>query len=260
MKNREECQFSIEAILDNFEGDHDVDMRYLKEHLHKIFGNVIVIHPSKYGQIITFIDTGAKILTENWYKKQQTLDEEKGRENICRSAGKILFQDIRERVYDTHIYPAPENFLDQVNADIPRSLRLLLEEIIIKNKRKPLDSEPLIVTLAHMIISATRPKSYLSPIMIGLGAMFDKIYGSRELIQTLNAAGLCASHDKIRLFQASLLNHLESTKKSEIYKDAYTQMVIDNADHDVRTIDGRNTFRVEEGIEILTPGNFVASA
>lgn len=70
--------------------------------------------------------------------------------------------------------------------------------------------------------------------------------------------GLCASYDEIRLFEASLLLHSGSEEKKEMYKDAYIQMVFDNADNDVRTIDGKNTFHVEGGIKILTPGNVVS--
>ena len=91
--------------------------------------------------------------------------------------------------------------------------------------------------------------------------MFDKLYGSKELVQILHAAGLTASYDEIRLFEASLLVRSKSDEeKKNIYKYAYTQMVFDNADHDVRTIDAKNTFHVEGGIEILTPGIVVSAA
>ena len=234
----------------------------MKEHLINTFPDDILIHPSKYGHIITYIDAGTKkMLIANWYKKQQTLEKQEKRDNICILVGEITSEDIRAKIYDTTSYPAPVDFLKEVNDDVPRYLKLMPDEIVLKNKRKPEEFERIVTTIAHIIISAACTRSLLSPILIGLEAMFDKLYGSKELVQTLHAAGLTASYDGIRLFEAFLLVHSKSDEeKKNMFKDAYILMVFDNTDHDVGTIDGKNTFHVEGGIKILTPGSVVSTA
>uniref|UniRef100_A0A6P7H5E5 Uncharacterized protein LOC114347235 n=1 Tax=Diabrotica virgifera virgifera TaxID=50390 RepID=A0A6P7H5E5_DIAVI len=71
----------------------------------------------------------------------------------------------------------------------------------------------------------------------------------------LNALGFCATYKDIQLFDASVLEHPQENKND----GTFLQYVYDNADHNINTIDGRNTFHSMGGIEIASPLTLVQS-
>ncbi|CAH2218497.1 jg2186 [Pararge aegeria aegeria] len=254
LSKKMECQFSLKAILANFDGETWPDMQYLKKKLTKTFGDEIVIHSSKEGPIISFTNTCGKILTENWYKNKNR-DEKLERLRVVQTAAKIILEDMRSKFYDTNQYPAPDCFLEKADSDIPETLKVLLDEIILKNKTSDSNYQTKVTSIAHCIIAATRPRSFISCIQVALGSMLNKKYGSKDLIRILNSLGFCCSYDETQLFESSLLAH----PQQNVYNNAYTQFVFDNADHNVNTIDGRNTFHAMGGIQIVTPHTSVTS-
>lgn len=59
------------------------------------------------------------------------------------------------------LHPSPEKFLDDIEEDIPESLRIFLDDIIVKPKRKSKDTyKTKCLSIAHAIIAATRPRSF----------------------------------------------------------------------------------------------------
>ena len=66
--------------------------------------------------------------------------------------------------------------------------------------------------------------------------------------------GLCSSYSEALLYQDSLLVHGQPTITSGVF----AQWVFDNADYNVNTIDGKNTFHSMGGIQITTPINCYA--
>lgn len=100
-----------------------------------------------------------KILTENWYKNKNR-DKKLERLRVVKTAAKIILEDIRSKVYNINQYPAPDCFLENMDSDIPESLKVLLNEIILKNKFSDSNYETKITSVAHCIIAATRPRSF----------------------------------------------------------------------------------------------------
>lgn len=60
---------------------------------------------------------------------------ENERLRIVKSAGEIIVEDIRSKIYCCNEYPSPMKFFDNAKDDIPGTLQTLLETIIMKNKR-----------------------------------------------------------------------------------------------------------------------------
>lgn len=255
LDHKEECQFSITDILENFESDEWISTKYLKLHLHKIFGDDIIIHSSKCGPILTFINRSKKILSDSWYKNRKK-DIKEERKRIVQIAAEILLEDIREPFYNTTSYPAPDLFLENISSDIPETLQILLDKIILTNKSTPDNYKNKITSIAHAIIAATRPRTFLSALQVGLAAMINKKYGSKELLKILSSLGFCATYEESLLFEASVLSHPQTL----ILNDSYFQFVFDNADHNVNTIDGKNTFHAMGGIEIITPSDSISGS
>lgn len=73
------------------------------------------------------------------------------------------------------------------------------------------------------------------------------------LINSLSFIGLFASYDETLKFEASILNDINEHK----YPNAYVQFVLDNADHNTITIDGKNTFHAMDRIESVNPASAV---
>lgn len=113
-----------------------------------------------------------------------------------------------------------------------------------------------IATIAHCIISSMRPRSFLSPILIGLSPKMHKDFGCKDILQALFHVGLCVSYEQILRFEASIIADPTNHSFSE---DGYVQYVFDNADHNTCTSDGKDTFHSMGGIKVVTPASSVTS-
>lgn len=255
LAHKEECQFSLSDILSNYK--HTLpEKRYLLRHLQEYFQSDILFHDSKKDTIITFRDTGEKILFDNWYKNRSASEAEE-RERIVKTAALIVLEDIRSQVYDTTHYPAPNYFLENVSHDIPKTLQIFLDTIIKKNKTQSQNVkwDNRVHFYSHSLISSVRPRSFISPLLLGLSSMMHKKYASKDLIESLSFLGLCSSYQETLLFEASILNDPQEYN----YDNSFVQFVYDNADHNTNTIDGLNTFHSMGGIMCVTPSSSISS-
>lgn len=103
--------------------------------------------------------------------------------------------------------------------------------------------------ISHAILTAARPNSFRSPLQIGLDIHLSQKYGSKHLLNILSSLGLCAPYAEAALFQVSALLHPDTESQT----DLFTQFVYDNADVNICTIDGFNTFHSMGGIQCFTP-------
>lgn len=247
--NKEECQFSLDEILADFKGDKP-SQKWILTKLKEKYGNDVIITSLKNrSPIISFRDTGHEILYNTWYEKREKKMENE-RLRLVKSAGEIIVEDIRSKIYFREEYPSPMKFLDNADDDVPESLQALLETIILKNKRGDLDKWRVIITaIAHAIISATRPRSFVSSILTALSTFLLKRYGSSTLLDMLSALGFAASYKEARLFEISCILHpcIQNTQSG------FVQFVFDNVDHQTCTLTGTDTLHAMAGIQCITP-------
>lgn len=71
----------------------------------------------------------------------------------------------------------------------------------------------------------------------------------------LNKLGLCSSYYSVQLYEASAIVH----SSPKIDDEAFVQFVFDNADHNIMTLDGLNTWHCMGGICCVTPGDYINS-
>lgn len=117
--------------------------------------------------------------------------------------------------------------------DLPNSLKCFLDNVIKPGKKTDTLYEKKILTIGHAIISTTRPHSFISNVLLGIGVFVHKKFGSKMLNQ-VNSCGFLASYTKVHLYEeASISNgaHIIDT-------DAFSQFVYDNADFNVKSLDG----------------------
>lgn len=161
------------------------------------------------------------MLAEAFYIDRKTNIQEE-RQRIVTEAAEIVLEDIRSRVYDKNSYPSSHEFLKTVEDDVPDTLMLFLEKIILKNKKGTLkDWSSTILSIAHAIISATRPRSFISSLQVGLAAVLNRKYGSRVLLNLLSSLGFCATYEEVVLFETSAIMH----PQTHIMSDAFLQFV-----------------------------------
>jgi hypothetical protein len=98
-------------------------------------------------------------------------------------------------------------------------------------------------SIGQSIIHAARPRSSLPPILFSLGVGLDHAYGSKWLINQLAKLGFSISYNEVTRYKQSVIKSMD-TSDSEIraHPEAFTQWVADNIDHNVRTLDGKNSF------------------
>lgn len=257
--NETECQFSVNEIKEGFSGDLP-DYTTIKNKLKEHFQNDIECHLIKRDMIILYKNgTASKKLCKDWYEKRLKSKEDE-RTRIVEMAADIILEDIRSKVYDMNYYETLDIDEGNLFKDVPQTLQVFLNVVCKSNKEKSNNNvrrmDKKVATMSHCIITSVRPRSFLSPILLGLSSMIHKKYASKGLIDSLSNLGLCSSYKETLRFEASIIkdpaNHIVSP-------DSYVQFVFDNADHNTCTIDGKNTFHAMGGIMVVTPASSVTS-
>lgn len=260
LNTSDECQYSFSELQEKFceflpSNVPCFTEKTLKSKLETYYGNDIIITTAPGRKsVVCLRDTGHKILTKAWYEKKSENEEEERRRIVC-TAAEIIREDIRSQFYDTDMYPSLENLMEQSEALVPESLKLLIEGIIMKNKtNNKIELKRKCIAIEHSIISATRPRSFLSMVHVGLAVHLHRLYGSKNLIQALSCMGFCASYNEANLYVTSALL---GNNREIVEQNSFIQYVFDNADINIRTLNGLGTFHSMGGIRSITPASAV---
>lgn len=250
-----ECQFTLNELMNCIEGNYRPDVKTVQSRLLKKYGDDIIITVQDHcSTIVCFRNTGYRILSEAWYNNQRANDPQEERLRVVSEATAIL-QDIQSQIYEVNEYPPSDDFLKDVYTMVPETLRTLLEDLILKHKHGALDKWRLKCTaIAHAIISAIRPNSFLSPLQIGVGVFLHKKFGSKQLLNVLSNLGFSATYAESELFEMSAIMR----PFLDIDTEAFSQFVFDNADFNTNTLDGLKTFHAMGGIHCVTPKSAIA--
>ena len=119
------------------------------------------------------------------------------------------------------------------------------------------DTSVKLASIGQAIVQACRPKSLLAPLQIGLGVQLHHHFGSRYLVDLLNSMGFSASYYEVQRFELNAAATLSTTIPS-YFPGKFLQFVADNADHNVRTLDGHGTFHRMGIIACTSPGSNVS--
>lgn len=174
------------------------------------------------------------------------------------TASRLVSADIREMVNDCDIYPSPSSLSTMEVDTVPESLKTLIAVILSQTGKKVCNrvTEKKLLSIEQMIISAVRPRSYLSPFLIALGVYLYRKYDSRMMVDMLHTFGMCCSYDEARRYQASLLAAGTPFPNNE---EAFVQFVFDNADWNVSSLDGKKSFHSMGGLKCTTPRSNTSS-
>ena len=171
LEQNDECQYQFGEILGMFNSytTTRVEETYITKHLsrrlNEHFGENIIIS-EEYGisSVVTFKEQAHKILREKWGTDKDNVDEKK---LIIDMAASFIRDSIRSKAYSLDKFP-DFNDLDQetISKDIPEDLQWLLNGII--TSKNPINevNERRKSAISHAIISATRPRSFISSIKL----------------------------------------------------------------------------------------------
>lgn len=234
-------------------------MRNLKHNLESHFGDKFSIVSRKGDLEVCHLIKYKNELKKDCHTKKNPTEEERIR--IVEAAARIILEDIRAKDDNTSIYKSPSDLKENAIKDVPHSLLTFLEVLIKTYKQTKTESSQTkldnkILTAANVLISSVRPKSFISPILLGLSVMMHRKYASRALIDCLSNIGLSASYYETALFEAFVIKNPKNLEISG--SNPFVQFIYDNADHNTRTIDGNNTLHAMGTVMAVTPASAVS--
>ena len=196
--------------------------------------------------IVSFADTNKYIISSKWYEeRKESIDDEAIR--IIKMAAKLIRADIRDSQYDASIYPSTDTINDVGKGKewLPARLQCFLEEII--------PSEVKQVSIGQCIVRAAMPRSSVPPLLFGLAVEMDHIFGSKWLINELFRLGYSISYNVTRCKQSVVEMETTNDILPNLVPGSFIQWVGDNIDHNINTIDGKDTFHGMGVIAVSTP-------
>lgn len=270
------CHLYREKLLEAGSETQNVQSSFIKSHLKKVFGDEFVFFSqngkadiicSKNLSIENIVhnhllniscdsvgeeDDGSFIVTED---SLVSTEDQKLHEAAC-----ILRKYIKA-IRATTDFPLPtEVCLEESEKFVPEPIRKFMTWVLDEKACKKADtraSSPTLfrraITLSECIIysSTTKNQHVIPPFHHGFMIGLYHDYGSRSLIEELNANGFCASYTELRSFLTSAAE-VEMKKNEKIYVPSNVvprnqggnliQEGDDNVDINVETIDGKNTY------------------
>lgn len=238
-------QFTSQELMDKMKSilPPSIQMyskRYFLQKLQQEFGNDIVITQSKNLDFICFKGVLNKGLKEKMANQSE--------EDVLSAAAQILERDIRSHVFCIDEYPSFEEIANGGVNIMPQKLQVFMNKLSSMNKKSSDDQKIKCIAIQNAIVSLVRPR-FVSPVLIGIGTLIHRRTCSRFLVDTLNAYGFCSSYQDIMKMQ-KLAAATPQRKKLE---SAYIQHSWDNADINIRTLTGHQTWHSMGGLECITP-------
>lgn len=89
--------------------------------------------------------------------------------------------------------------------------------------------------------------------MLGLGLYLHRNFGTKRAIDIFSNFGFCSSYTDVYIFETSSLLY----PQPDVAPNSFSQFVFDNADFNISTLDGYNTFHTMGGIQCVVPTNAV---
>ena len=170
--------------------------------------------------------------------RKKITDTQAEKMRLIKTAAQLIKSDIKSVVQDKSIYPSS---LDMSNNEtvkeyLPESLRLLLKMLFVGK-----DKDLKVGSIGQAIMQATRPRVLQAPLLLGLGVQIHFHFASRFLIDTLDALGYSCSYSEVQSYERSAAITCGTDIPGYI-PGQFIQYVADNVDHNIRTLDGKDTF------------------
>ena len=223
--------------------------KYMKQKLVNHYGNEIVIADvAGRKDIVTFRITASAIL-QQLYSQSKANDAESENMRIIGVAAKLLRNDIKLAATCSDSYPICSELSSTENAleCIPQNLVTFLNTVSASTENKK------VASIGHAIMQLTCPRVTVMPLQIGLAIQMHHHFCSRFLRDSLHQHGSCSSYKEVLTFERSASVTSCVRKAERIQPHQFVQYVADNIDHNICTLEGRDTFHGMDKIAAVTP-------
>ena len=244
----------ISCMDDNLadSGHEAYSYKYMQQKIQEHFGDrIIQTEINGKPNVVTFRSKASTVLQD--YHSHQTADPDTDKMRLVETAAKLIREDIKSVKTSHTVYPS----YDELGSDecinfLPETLRSFLEGLI-----RGKGAQTKISSIRQAIMQAARPRVLLAPLQVGLGVQLHHHFASRFLIDSLHHHGFCCSYQEVHKFERSAA--LSCGTDIPNLTAQFVQYVADNVDHNVRTLDGNDTFHGMGMIATVTPGTKTSS-
>ena len=222
---------------------------YMKKRIKERFGeDAIFTELDGRTDVVTLRPFAAKIL-QKFYNEPKKEDVKEEEMRVVKTAATCLKNAIKSCPTSKEYYASNSDISSMENAMsyLPESLILLLDTILVGK-----DKKSKIASIGQAIMQAARPRTLIAPLQLGLGVQMHHHFGSRFLVDPLYRHGFCCSYSEVQAYERSAAIK-DGVELSIPEGQTLVQYVADNVDHNIRTIDGRNTFHGMGIIATITP-------
>ena len=222
---------------------------YMKKRLLEHFKErIIITELDGKANVVTFRSTASHILHQ-FYDSPKNDDSEAEKLRLIETAAKLIKNDIKSVKPESSRYPTSDEMrsVDKNIEFLPETLKVFLQKVLVgKNIRTKTAS------LGQAIMQSVRPRILNTPLQLGLGVQMHRQFGSMFPIDTLNQLGFCSSYSEIQMCERSAAVNL-GTDIQRLGSGSFVKHIADNVDHNLRTLDGYNTFHGMGIIATVTP-------
>ena len=197
-------------------------------------------------------NTAASVI-QNFYLDAKRDDKDAEKIKILNAAAALIYEDIKSCTSNKDLeYPTTDEMkcYETNRSFLPNSLKMFLNNLM-----PPAKDSIKMSAIGQAIMQAARPRSVLAPILLGLAVHTHHLTSSRELVDTLYDFGFSLSYSEALRYETNGAN----TSSAQIISgrkdcsNVFLQFVGDNVDHNIQTLDGRDTFHGMGMISIESP-------
>ena len=153
--------------------------KHLKRKLLEDFdGRIMISNVNGKQDVVTFVTTAAFILDNFHDNQNKNIDSIRERMEIVKTAAEIIRNDVKSLQSDLTKYPSTTEIVEH-DSVIPDTLSLFLSNLITYKNSNIQKS-----AIGQALIQNIRPKSFLSPMQLGLSVTLHRYFGSRYLMDT----------------------------------------------------------------------------
>ena len=224
---------------------------HMKAKLQEHFGERIVqTEINGKPNVVTFRTT-ARVVLQDYYSNQQQQKKNTTEEKIklVQAAANFIKEDIKAIETSHKVYPFCDDLKSQEASIkyLPDTLRVLLEGLFGGKK-----AGVKVASIGQAMMQATRPRVLLAPLQFGLGVQLYHHIASQFLIDSLHHHGFCCSYQEVQWFEQNAAQS-HGTDIPNLTAE-FVQYAADNVDHNIRTLDGHDTFHGMGMIAAIAPG------
>jgi len=222
----------------------------IKRKLEKKYGTDISFNEvSGRCNVVCLSNIAKHIINDLWYENRNK-DVESEAERIVKTAAKLILSEIRSQYFDCDNYPSKEDIQDgekNLNCLTP-NLKMFMQLCVRSSIQQ--------ASIGQCLMHAIRPRSMLPPVLFGLTVELDHVFRSRWLLDHLAKLAFCmGSKEATRYKQSVVENESASDWLKRNMAGSFHHWIADNADHNMRTLDGKGRFHAIAVIVATTGRN-----